>query len=466
MSHIKKRFYFKKILIFIPAILLLLSTASCKKYLEVKPINAVSDLDPINDKISAETALRGVYRQVGASGYYGENYVTLGYFPSGDIKNLTTGGAANLVNVNFRSDESAFNSAWTAIYSAINRANNVISKVPNVNDPLLTPALKNQYVAEAKFIRALAYFDLARAFGGVQIFLEPTTTLNKLPQVNRSTLSQTYDQVLKDLTEAENALPNTVNRIRATRRTVWALRARLHLYKKEWALAEQYATQLISLTADYQLLTPYSAWFANNAVGTKESIFEIQFSAQNPSTIRDQMGHPASKQSGTYRYAPTDKAVQLLKNTALTGGRRALIDSVKQGSTTLWFGSLYYRNPSTDPAYIFRIAELQLIRAEARANLGDVSGGLSDLNLVRTRAGVASSTVTTQADLLLAIEEERRFEFFWEAHRWFDLARTGRAKVVLEAISSGTKVDSWENVFPIPITQTQLDPNLTQNPGY
>ena len=61
---------------------------SCKKYLQTKPVGAVSDESPITDKASAETALRGVYRQLASSGYYGETYVTLGYFPGGDIKNL------------------------------------------------------------------------------------------------------------------------------------------------------------------------------------------------------------------------------------------------------------------------------------------------------------------------------------------------------------------------------------------
>lgn len=451
------------------AILLVLPVTffSCRKFLEVKPVEAVSDEVTINDRASAETALRGAYRALGSNGYYGENYVTLGYFPSGDIVNLTTGGAANLVNINFRTDEVSFSSSWDAIYIAINRANHVIEKVPAVQDPQLTTALKNQYVGEAKFIRALAYFDLARAWGGVQLILIPTTSLSDRPRIARSTLAETYAQVQKDLEDAEALLPNDLNRIRATKRTVWALRARLHLYKKEWALAEEYASKLIALSSDYELLKPYSAWFANNALATRESIFELQFSAQNPSSLRDQMAHPASKQSGTYRYAPNDRFVELLRNTSLSGGRRALIDSVKQGATVLWFGSLYYRNPSTDPTYIFRIAEMHLIRAEARAQLGnDLPGAIDDLNLIRQRAEIANTTATTKEEILLAIENERRVEFAWEGHRWFDLARTGRAKEVLEALDSRVSVEPHELLFPIPINQIQLDPELKQNPGY
>lgn len=452
-------------------IIVLLTAAStfisCKKFLTIDPINAVSDENPIFDKTSSETALRGVYRQLASSGYYGEGYVTLGYFPSGDIKNLTTGGAANLVNVNFRADDTNFNTAWSAIYITINRANNVISKVPKVQDPLLTQQLKDQYVGEAKFIRALAYFDLARAWGGVQIVLEPTTSLENRREVKRSTLDETYAQVLKDLEDAEQLLPNTLNRIRATKRTVWALRARLHLYKKEWALAEEYATKLINLSTDYTLIKPYSAWFAGNAVGTSESVFELEYSAINPSAIRAQMQHPTN--GGTYRYAPNDRFVQLLNDPTISGGRKALIGSVTQGGTTIWFGNLYYRLPATDPAYIFRIAEFYLIRAEARAHLDNLSattGALFDLNKVRERAEILPSTAVTQADILLAIENERRVEFAFEAHRWFDLARTGRAKAVLEALDQNTHVEDYEYLFPIPITQIQLDHSLDPNPGY
>lgn len=440
---------------------------SCERFLTTEPVNAVSDENPIYDKGSSETALRAVYRQLGSVGYYGETYVTLGYFPSGDIKNLTTGGSANLVNVNFRTDEVFFNTAWIAIYNTINRANHVISKVPNVTDPLLTPSLKNQYIGEAKFIRALAYFDLARAWGGVQLILEPTASLENRPKVKRSTLEQTYAQVQKDLEDAELLLPDAVNRIRATKRTVWALRARLHLYKKEWALAEAYATKLIDKNADYALVKPFSAWFANNVSASKESIFELQYSVLNPNAIRVQMQH--STNGGQYRYAPNDRFVQLLNDPAVSGGRSALIGSVTQSGITNWFGNLYYRKDATDPAYIFRIAEIYLIRAEARAQLNNLSasnGALFDLNQVRDRAGILPSVAVTKEQVLLAIENERRIEFAWEAHRWFDLARTGRAKAVLEALDPNTKVADHEYVFPIPVTQIQLDPGLEQNKDY
>ncbi|RYZ84612.1 MAG: RagB/SusD family nutrient uptake outer membrane protein, partial [Moraxellaceae bacterium] len=107
-----------------------------------------------------------------------------------------------------------------------------------------------------------------------------------------------------------------------------------------------------------------------------------------------------------------------------------------------------------------------LIRAEARAHLSKISESLADLNAVRARADVPVVDLLTAEDLLLAIENERRVEFAFEAHRWFDLARTGRAEAVLEALDPNTKVESYELKFPIPINQIQLDRSLTQNEGY
>ncbi len=458
----------KKIIYIITIFAVTSTFVSCKKFLDTQPANAVSDADPIFDLTSTQTALRGTYRALGNTGYYGESWVTLGFYPSGDIVNLTTGGASNLVTVNYRADDANFSTTWNAIYATINRANNVISKVPGVSDPALTTVLKNQYIGEAKFIRALNYFDLVRGWGGVQLFLTPTTSLSNIPPTPRSSVQDTYAQILHDLTDAEGLLTPgaAVNRIRVTQETVWALRARVHLYRQEWDLAEQYATKLIT-SPNYQLLAPFSSWFAGNVTGTKESIFELEFSAQNPSTIRAQMQHPS--RGGTYRYAPTPNIISILKNPAVSGGRRALIDSVTQTGITQWFGNLYYRLPATDPAYILRIAEMYLIRAEARTQQGNLPGGLTDLNAVRTRAAVpvlTSTDVPDEASLLLAIENENRLEFFLEGHRWFDLARTGRAKAVLEPLNPGVHVDPWENIFPIPNLQIQIDPNLTQNPGY
>jgi hypothetical protein len=108
--------------------------------------------------------------------------------------------------------------------------------------------------------------------------------VNRKRGIARSTQAETYAQVLADLTTAEPLLSATTNRYRATRKTVWALRSRYHLYQKEWDKAEEYATKLITDNASYQLVKPYSAFFANDARGTAESVFEIFYSANETNT--------------------------------------------------------------------------------------------------------------------------------------------------------------------------------------
>ena len=442
--------------------------SSCKKFLVIDPKSSVPDYAVINDKVSAETAINGAFRQLGASGYYGEGYVSLAYFAGGDVVNNTVAASQDIVDINFRTDDGFFNSTWSAIYKTINRANHVIQKVPNVTDPTFTATLKNKILGEAYFIRGLAYFDLGRAWGGVPLKLTPTEDLTNSIGIPRSTLEDTYAQVESDLNKAEALLPAGANRVRVTKNTAIALRARLYLYKENWAGAMIEASRLIN-SQDYVLVTPFSAWFKNNVTGTAESIFEIEFSAQNPSSFRSQMQHPT--RGGTYRYGPNQNLVNLLDDPAIGGsasGRRSLIGSITQNGTTLWYGDLYYRSPATDPSYVLRIAEQYLIRAEARIHTNDFAGAREDINKVRERAGLAPYTNSgnnTINSLLLAVEEERRFEFLWEAHRWFDLARTGRAKQVLEALDPNRDVQPYEYKFPIPIEQVQLD-HLEQNPGY
>src|SRR5690606_15154136 len=117
----------------------------------------------------------------------------------------------------------------------------------------------------------------ARTWGGVQLILNPTESPDDTKGIKRSSLSDTYEQVLSDLNTAEELLPETINRIRATKKTVWALKARLYLYQENWIEAENYASLLINDT-DYELLYPYGSFFQDNVVSTRESILETSYS--------------------------------------------------------------------------------------------------------------------------------------------------------------------------------------------
>ncbi len=438
---------------------------SCKKFLDVQPELQVDQSEAIINSGTAATAVNGLYNTLATTNYYGSNFPALAYLSAGDIQWTGSQSDPSEITKHLTSATNGYvQSAWTAIYKTVSSANYIIAKVPAVTDPLLTTATRNQYLGEAYFIRALAYFDLARGWGGVQLILNPTNTSTDNTGIPRSSLADTYAQVLKDLNAAEPLLPTTVNRNRATQRTVWALKARLYLYTKQWSLAEEYASRVINDTQNYTLVTPYSAFFANNATSTNESVFELAYTTSNTNGHSNWWLPPAL--GGRREWTPSDALVALLNNPAVGGGRSALIAQTAPPGN-LWYGKLYYRTPlGTDPAYVIRIAELYFIRSEARAQQGNLTGAnsaLSDLNAVRSRAGITASTASTLNDILLALEKEREVEFPFEADRWFNLVRTDRAQTVLSL------PDKHLYLFPIPYNETLVDPQLAganRNPGY
>jgi len=438
-------------------LLLLPSLFSCEDYLDVQPKESISDETTIVDRQSAETAVRGVYSALADGSYYGTGFQSIGYLSGDNVQ--WTGSQSQIqefINKKVNPENSTIGGAWIAIYRTINRANNVLAKVPTVQDPQLTDVLRNQYLGEANFLRALAYFDLGRTWGGVPLITKPTLVPTDNVGIPRSTAAETYAQVLSDLEAAESLLPNTVNRFRATEKTVWALKARVYLYQKNWAKAEEFADKLVSDSTNYKLLKPYNAFFANNVRGTQESIFEIFYNGTTEVNGHRGQWQPQTN-GGTRQWAPNDSLVALLNNPNIGGTRNTLIAKDNQNR---WYGNLYYRNPGSDPSFVFRIAELYLLRAEARAQQNKLPEALADLNAVRNRAGLTNSIAATQAEILLAIENERRVEFALEPHRWYDIVRTGRAAEVFKL------TDPNRYVLPIPIQQLLVDKALVQNPGY
>jgi hypothetical protein len=451
----------KKITIYILALYTSLGLVSCSKFLDVEPKNNISDDQTIFDKTSSEQAVRGIYSSLASGSYYGTSFQSIGYLSGDNIQ--WTGSQSQVqefINHNVRSDNSTISSAWTAIYQTINRANIVIAKVPAVQDPLFTDAYKNQLVGEAYFIRALAYFDLARTWGGAPIVTKPTLLSTDNVGLKRATQDETYAQALSDLQLAEAALPATTNRYRATQKTVWALKARYYLYKKDWVNAEAYATKIISDATNYQLVTPYSSFITTK--GTAESVFEIYYNGTTETNSHAGQWLPQTL-GGTRQWAP-NTAFVTLDTAATIGGTRSTL--VALDNQNRWYGTLY-RSINASASYVIRTAELYLIRAEARAQQGNTTGAAADLNAVRARAGLVATTATTQADLLLAIENERRIEFAFEPHRWFDLVRTDRAKTIL-TFTGATTSEQIANryLLPIPYNEILKNSQLTQNPGY
>ncbi|SHG31555.1 RagB/SusD domain-containing protein [Flavobacterium fluvii] len=426
-------------------LILSISILSCESYLDVESFDKVSDDNVIFDKASSETAVRGAYRSL-ASLNYSSGFQNTILQSGGDVRSLNNAQTdLNIINYDLRSDIGFLSTYWANFYNTINRANHVIQKVPSVNDLKLTTELRNQLLGEAYFIRAFSYFDLARVYGGVQLFLTPTTIAADKLGVPRSSQAEVYAQVIADLNLAESLLPSTVVRNRATKFTAYALKARVHLYQNKFAEAEIDVNNVLA-NSGYKLIKPF-----NLAAGTTESVLEFSYS------VNDINSGYSLWNTSNRSLEPKAVLHNLLNDPTVGGGRKIL--SVKNAAGQ-FIGGIYPTNIST--AYAIRTAELYLIRAEARARKTspDLTGALSDLNIVRERSGLVNSTAVTKEEILLAIENERRVEFALEPDRWFDLVRTGRAKTVLNI----TNPDKY--IFPIPAGERLADPSLSQNPSY
>ena len=433
-----------------------LSLSACNDLLEPTPVQQLPDSQAIKDAGSARAATIGVYDRVQA--YYQLNWPVLGFLPGENVRfNGTLNQFLQIDQNQLSADNVLITEAWTQMYQAVNGANNVIAAVPGITDPLLPAAEKTQLLGEAYFLRALVYFDLGRGWGGVPLALTPTRSKANGQGLRRSTQAQTYDQVLTDLAQAETLLPEAATRNRAVKAAARALRARLHLYRQQWAEADASATQVIAST-NYRLVTPYRT-FSTAPFLSQESVFELTFSNSDANTMWNNWFPSAL--GGQFNFQPVPAAIALLNDPTVGGSRAALLASTVIAGSPVTYGNLYSRSAQRDdPSYVLRLAEQYLIRAEAHARQAKIPEAIADLNAVRARAGVSATTATTAAQLLLAIENERRVEFAFEADRWFDLVRTGRAGDVLGV----TDQRRW--LFPIPFNDLVADPDLVQNPGY
>ncbi|OON69131.1 hypothetical protein B0919_10510 [Hymenobacter sp. CRA2] len=441
--------------------LLSLGASSCSDFLNPDPSNSLDTSQVFTDLEGANAVLVGAYGNLTSSNYYGLRYP---FFAEMAADNLAWTGTlpsfGEIKQRNIQTSNVEVTSMWQQIYSTINRANNVITLAPTVAS--IPETNRVQLVAEARFIRAVAYFDLVRYWGDVPLVLTPTSTPDNSLNVSRSPVSAVYDQVREDLDAAEAVLP-VANTGRATKWAATAMKARLALYRQQWQTAATLADQVIA-SGRFSLLPNYRAVFETE--NSAESIWEIQFDAQ----VSSQFAFYALPTSagGRNELSPTGTGSTLpnayengdqRKNATISDGTYKIPAT---GRTVPAGQQIKYFDPGTgtDNYRAIRFAEILLIGAEAKAQQQDLPGALTLLNRVRNRAGLANFASTSQSAVLDAIQQERRVELALEGHRWFDLIRTGKAAQVLNV------PDARRLLFPIPFRETVNNPNIIQNPGY
>jgi hypothetical protein len=442
-------------------ILILLSfiSISCEDLLNPKPVDLITDDQVLKDAASARTVLTSAYRDLAN---LGAPKIIAGDFTA---DNLIHNGTFTQYREISSKDMSASNASASGLWGVIYGMSYVVGFLYEGLPALDLPETDyEQLTASASFLRAYAYFVGAYTFGGIPIVT--TTEVDANRDIPRATLEETLEFVESELLYALDKLPEeSFNSGEVTNGAVKALLARHYLYLGNWSEAERYATDLIegNGTKAYILEEEFSDAVSDFSA---ESILEVVYSANdNPGTSTNFSINNLFV--GRREIIPSIEMVLALQNDG--GDRNVMIEfdgANARGSDNGW---TVVRYGPFDNIQLFRLAEMYLIRAEARAEQDNISGANSaesDLNIIRERAGVPLIQGTSKNQMLQAIENERRLELCFEGHRWYDLIRTGRAQAVMEEFTSNwtTKDELW----PIPLREITNNPSLkdAQNPGY
>ncbi len=432
-----------------------LAVSSCD-VLDVEPQNSIPASEAFKDKAGIERGIFGAYSSFQSLSYYGRTYGIFSDLAADNLGHPVDATAleyAEVDNNNILPENGSVANIWSSIYDGINVANNVIVKVPEMDD--MTEDEKNKALGELYFIRALNHFNLMVYFGGVPIKTSPTIGLDNL-NAPRNSVGQVYDLIISDLTfAADNLDANPSLKIRATKYAAVALLARVYLYKGDYELAAQRATQAID-EGGYTLLDNYADIFVTD--GSPETIFEIDFNLLERNRIAE-YNFPKSL-NGRREVEPTQDLLDAYE----VGDQRFDASIAYDGSGLAYPIKYDDLSTGTDNVIILRLGEMYLIRAEAEAKLnGDMDAIKSDIDQIRSRANLPATSASAYDDLLSRIEKERRIELAFEGHRWFDLVRTDRAIAVLPNVNNIN-----QTLFPIPSPELQTNTNsgMYQNPGY
>lgn len=444
----------------------ILLIASCKEILEPKPVASLIDELVLNEPNDVGPVMIGLYSAFrGMSG----SVVIAGDFTADLlVHNGTFTQYRELSNKEITSTNASVSGLWSGIYNTAYVANFIIERLPEVKG--VPASVRKEVLASAHFLRGCAYFIGAHTYGGIP--LVTTTNLATNRNIPRSTKEEVLALVLEDFQNALSGLPEeSADPGFASGLAVRAALARFYLYNQQWELAEQYASEVIN-SGKFTLATRFADIVERDF--TSEAIFEVGYTQNDdPGTLNNLF--VARREIIPSNRIINEYLIGLVPGSTAAGDRSLSVTFDPQdlrGIDNGW-SVAKYGNPDSDNnnIVIFRLAEMYLIRAEARARLNRVTGAnsaIEDINVLRerARAPLVNTATNTQAQMLEIIEAERVYELAFEGHRWYDLVRTGRVNAVMSTFSPNWK--ETYNVWPIPLGEIQRNPGLagSQNPGY
>jgi hypothetical protein len=485
---------------------LLLCGVSCNSFLAPQPTDTLTSTNFYRTSQDAVAAVNAAYGQ--------EQYVYLYFFYLSDVagddvfatNNFGTDGH-QLADYTFDKTLSWFEYEWQNCYSVIARTNLVIDRVPGIT---MDTTERARIIGEGHFLRALAYFNLVRLYSDVPVVLHPPTS-SKEGLIPRTPADSVYKLIINDLTTAAASLPSSYSGAdlgRATSGAALSLLAKVYLTQGNWSLAAQTAGQVIS-TSTYSL---NQHWFDNFRIATQysnpEVIFQINYAS--PTQVAGVLGsiftlfglpggYPGGDAYGLMQVNP--KLVNAFSTSDVRGNHGSIMISPYfdsfHATTVAWTvpnGAAFHKyldetNQQNETArsweqqgngwIILRYADVLLMYAEAVNNGGSPTTISRDqaYNLVRQRGDTLAVAVNglSAADFNDSLRVERRKEFVYEGQRWFDLSRWGVIDSVVTVKTTDLSIlypgettphGSPSNIFPIPLTEIQVNPKLTQNPGW
>lgn len=501
---------FTKIIWRILMLAFLLPFLSCKKYLDLQPLDGLTGAEYWKTKEQVQAAVIGIYASLTGSAT-GSRNAAEAFFLWGELRADmvaptlgTTPEQIDVINVNILPTNNI--ASWRGIYETINYCNTLIDLAPGVltQDPTFTQAALDKYVAEAKSIRALMYFYLVRTFDQVPLKLKGTTSDRQIVDIPKSTQEVVLTQVLKDLSEAEvfavtDYGDRASNKGRITRSTINAIQADVYLWQEKYAECVAACNKIIN-TNSFGLIsgTDANLWYQTLYVNgnSNESLFELQFDAQRLNPFYLLFNTPSRRLLASS--SVMDQIYTVDFTDPLKFDIRADGAAVRSTDQVIW-KYIGLNNSGTgsgtraqDQSFahwiIYRYADVLLMKAEAQNQLGNGQDALDIVEIIRTRARalVATSAAPAPSDKVAIgdyILAERAREFAFEGKRWFDLLRNARRNnyqrldLLLEVVSNTVPADRQQsaiakfrdkNAHYLPILAYELTTNkaLVQNPFY
>lgn len=472
---------------------------SCEDYLDKAPVSAFNTGSFYENEDGIILAVNGAYNLFKSPCI---NYLPQMAEARSDNHSTSYSVYDYTIISRFNDDEvtSILWSAWQDYYRAITACNYVLDNIDAV-EFVSGNSRKTYAKGEVRFLRALAYFDLFRLYGGVPI-IDKVSTPEEVMKIARASDAEMYSFLIDELKQAANELPASWEGNDIGRATLYAAKgilSRVYLTQKDWNSAKTELEDIIN-SGFYERFSNWEdIWDDNNDNG-KEFVFQIQFVSGNigqgnsysqrvipPDISADEVpfgganGYFYASQNIYDSFSDEDKRRDITVQKGyetLTGDTNTTIVWVKKfavGKATAKF-DFEINWP------VLRISDVYLMYAEVLNEINYSSSGqaLDILNWNRNRAGLVSlnaADVPNQESFRLAIEKERRLEFAFENIRWFDLVRTNRAiEVINPFLAADTypepnnyEVEDHQLIFAIPREELNRNPNrdyMWQNPGY